>query len=93
MTEMTVEIQLPVSFNQLGLNRVEIQRRVHEWLALSSFAEGRISSGKAARLLNLSRVEFLDLLRARGVAYVNYSEEELADELAAVEALDVKGAQ
>ena len=93
MTEMTVEIQLPVSFNQLGFDRAEIQRHVREWLAISSFTEGRISSGKAARLLNLSRVEFLDLLRTHGVAYVNYSAEELADEFAAVEALKVKDAQ
>lgn len=93
MTGMTVEIQVPDAFSLLGFDRVEIQRRILEWLALSSFVEGRISSGKAASLLNLSRVEFLDLLRARGVAYVNYSAEELADEFAAVEALDVKGEQ
>ena len=92
MTEMTFEISVPGSFTQLGFDRAEIQRRVLEWLALSSFTEGRISSGKAAKLLNLSRVEFLDLLRVRGVAYVNYSAGELADELAAVDALDVKGA-
>lgn len=93
MTEMTIQIQVPDAFSLLGFDRVEIQRRVLEWLALSSFTEGRISSGKAASLLNLSRVEFLDLLRARGVAYVNYSVEELADEFAAVEALNVKGKQ
>jgi predicted HTH domain antitoxin len=93
MTEMTVEIQVPDAFSLLGFDRSEIQRRVLEWLALSSFTEGRISSGKAASLLNLSRVEFLDLLRARGVAYVNYSAEELADEFAAVKALGVKGEQ
>jgi predicted HTH domain antitoxin len=47
--------------------------------------EGRISSVKAARLLNISRVEFLNLLRARGIAYVNFTPDELAEELAAVE--------
>lgn len=92
MTETTIEIQLPVAFNQLGFDRAEIQRRVREWLALSSFTEGRVSSGKAARLLSISRIEFLDLLRARGVAYVNFSPEELAAEFAAVGALAVKGA-
>jgi predicted HTH domain antitoxin len=56
-------------------------------------AEGRISSGKAARLLNLSRVEFLALLRARGIAYINYTPDELAEEFAAVEALEVKTAK
>lgn len=47
------------------------------------------SSGKAARLLNISRVEFLALLRARGIAYINYTPDELAEEFAAVEALEV----
>lgn len=93
MSEMTVEITIPNAFSSLGFDRAEIQRRALEWLAVSSFTEGRISSGKAASLLNLSRVEFLDLLRARGVAYVNYSAEELDNEFAAVEALNVKGAQ
>lgn len=93
MTKMTVEIQIPGSFSQLGFDRTEIQRRVIEWMALSSFTEGRISSGKAAGLLNISRVAFLDLLRARGVAYVNFSVEELQDEFAAVDELEVKDTQ
>jgi predicted HTH domain antitoxin len=59
-------------------------------LVLSLFTEGRISSGKAARLLNISRVEFLALLRARGIAYVNYTPDELYEEFAAVEALEVQ---
>jgi len=93
MTEMTVEIHVPGTFSQLGFDRTEIQRRVIEWLALSSFTEGRISSGKAASLLNITRVEFLDLLRTRGVAYVNYTLEELAEEFEAVDALEVKDTQ
>lgn len=85
MTEMTVEIQVPASLSQLGFDQVEIQRRVIEWLVISAFTESRISSGKAARLLNVARAEFLALLRARGVAYINYTPEELAEELAAVD--------
>jgi len=54
------------------------------------FIEERISSGKAAQLLDMSRVEFLPLLREGGIAYVNYSPEELAEELAAVESLTVQ---
>ena len=64
-----------------------------EWLVLSLFTEGHISSGKAAHLLNISRVDFLDLLSARGIAYINYSPEELAEEFAAVEPLMVKAAK
>lgn len=54
---------------------------------MSLFTESRISSGKAAQLLRLTRVEFLRLLRLRGVAYIDYTPEELAEEFDAVESL------
>jgi predicted HTH domain antitoxin len=90
MSETIVEVRVPVSLLQLGIDREEVQRRVTEWLVLSLFIEEHISSGKAARLLNMSRIDFLALLRARGIAFVDYSEDELADEFAAVAALPVK---
>ena len=83
--ETTFEVRVPVPLVRLGFDQYEIQRRLSEWLVLSLFTEARISSGKAARLLNISRVEFLDLLRARGIAYVNFTPDELTEELAAVE--------
>lgn len=51
------------------------------------FTEERISSGKAARLLGISRVEFLALLKARGIPYLDFSAEELAEEIEAASAL------
>ncbi len=89
MTDTTVAVHLPAPLLQFGFDESEIQRRVTEWLVLSLFTEGRISSGKAARLLNQSRVEFLALLRARGIAYLNYSREELAEEFEAAKSLAV----
>jgi predicted HTH domain antitoxin len=89
MIETTIEVRIPAPLLQFGLDQEEIQRRLTEWLVLSLFSEGHISSGKAARLLGITRVEFLSLLRARGVAYVNYTADELAEEFAAVDALDL----
>jgi len=63
---------------------------VIEWLVLSLFKDERISSGKAAQLLGITRIEFLALLRRRGIAYVDYSPDEVAEELAAVKSLQVK---
>jgi predicted HTH domain antitoxin len=74
---------------EFGLGQDEVQRQVTEWLVLSLFTENRISSGKAATLLNISRIEFLRLLRSRGIAYIDYSREEIAEELEAVNALTV----
>ncbi len=84
------DVHIPAPLLQYGLDQEEIQRRVIEWLVLSLFTEERISSGKAARLLKISRVEFLSLLRSRGIAYINYTPEELAEEFSAVENLEAK---
>jgi len=83
MSDTSFEIHVPTPLLQLGLNREDVQRRVTEWLVLSLFTEERISSGKAGRLLHLSRVEFLDLLRSCGVSYLDYSEDDLNDEFEA----------
>ncbi len=87
MTDTSLEIHVPTPLLQLGLDREDVQRRVTEWLVLSLFTEDRISSGKAARLLHLSRVDFLDLLRTRGVFYLDYTTEDLQDEFDAASRL------
>jgi predicted HTH domain antitoxin len=87
MTEKTFEVRVPSALLQFGIDQYEIQRRLNEWLVLSLFTDGHISSGKAARLLDMSRVDFLALLRQRGIAYINYTPDELAEEFAAADAL------
>ncbi len=88
MSKAVLELDLPRDFFQFGLSREQIQHRLIEGFVISLFTEGRVSSGKAAKLLGMSRVEFLSLLRERGVAYINYTPEELAEELAAAKELD-----
>ena len=89
MLETTFEIRIPTPLVRLGFDQDRVQQRVAEWAVLSLFTEGRISSGKAAKLLNMNRIAFLALLRSRGIAYVNYDSDELAEEFAAVAALEV----
>lgn len=88
MPDTTFEVRIPASLLQFGLDQNQIQQRINEWLVLSLFTEGHISSGKAARLLNTSRINFIDLLRARGIAYINFTPDELAEEFRAVKELD-----
>jgi predicted HTH domain antitoxin len=89
MSETTFEVHVPALLLRYGFDQNEIQRRITEWLVLSLFTEGRISSGKAARLLNITRIEFLALLRARRIAYIDYSPEELEEEFKAVRELEI----
>ena len=90
MTETTFQVSVPTPLLQYGFDKDEIQRRLTEWLVLSLFTDGHVSSGKAARLLGITRIEFLALLRAKGIVYLNYTADELAEEFAAVDKLKAK---
>ncbi len=89
MSEVVLEIKIPEDLLRYGYSEADIQQNIREWLVISLFIEHRISSGKAARLLGISRVEFLDLLRKRGIAFLDYSPSELAEEFETVERLSV----
>jgi len=88
MTEETFEVRIPPDLLRFGFTQKSVQQNVREWLVLSLFTDGAISSGKAARLLGISRVEFLALLRRRGIAYIDYTPDELQSEFEAVRQLE-----
>ena len=87
MIETTFSIRVPNSLLQYGFTQEKVQRRVLEWMVLSLYQEEKISSGKAAQLLGINRLEFIDLLQEKGFAYIDYSESDLIKEFAAVETL------
>jgi predicted HTH domain antitoxin len=89
MADTAFEVHIPEPLLRCGYNQDEIQRRIPEWIVLSLFTEGYISSGKAARLLNINRLDFLALLKSRGIAYLNYTPEELEEEFRAVKEMEV----
>jgi predicted HTH domain antitoxin len=90
MNEGTFEVQVPATLLKYGFDQAQVQRNVNEWLVLSLFTEGHVSSGKAASLLDITRVDFLELLRKRRIAYIDYSPEELSEEFETVKALKIK---
>lgn len=90
MAETTFNVKIPSNLLNLGLEQEEIQRRISEWLVFSLFSEGKVSSGKAGKLLGISRLEFIQLLKNRGIAFINYSEDEVKEELQAVKKLKPK---
>jgi predicted HTH domain antitoxin len=88
MKEMIFEIRVQPDLLKFGLNQDKIQRSVNEWLVLSLFTDGLVSSGKAGKLLGITRIDFLDLLQRRGIAYLDYSPQELDEEFEAVRLLE-----
>lgn len=80
---MTVPI--PDFAADYGLRPEDVEHRLKEWLVLSLFAEERISTGKAAKLLGIPRLAFIDLLRRWGISYLDLDTDELASDLRALE--------
>ena len=90
MTETTFSVDIPGNLLKLGISQDEIQHRISEWLVFSLFSEGKISSGKAGKLLGISRPDFIQLLKTRGIAFINYDKDEVKEELEAVKKLSPK---
>lgn len=93
MTASTVliETQIPtdvyMTLQAKGLFRKTLADKAQRLLALRLYEERFLSLGKAARLAGMSYWNFLDFLGENGVAVINFGDEELAAEIAAVEQL------
>ena len=88
MAEMaTLTTHVPARLLEYGLDQREIDASVSKALALKLFETGRITSGVAARLLGINRLDFLDLLHQHGISYFDYSREELEQEMQVLGAL------
>jgi len=58
-----------------------------EYMVLELYREGKISSGKASRFLNMDRSEFIKFASDKGIPFLRISKEELSDELKELERL------
>ena len=87
MAPMKVEFELPGDLlTALDIPEEDLGRRAQEWVVLELFQEGEISAGKAAEILGLSKVLFVDLLNERRLPYLDAEPGELERETAAAEA-------
>lgn len=77
---LTIEYTDDVLFS-LGLSDREFSQEAKFLLAAKFYELGRLSSGKAAKLAEMGRVEFLFSLAKVGVPMSNLNSEDLADEL------------
>jgi predicted HTH domain antitoxin len=85
-TVLKVEIELPQNLlAALDIPKSELGRQAREWVLLELFQEGKISSGKAAEMLGLSKSQFLDLLNQRNLPYLDADLGNLEREVAALE--------
>jgi len=86
MSTLTVALDLPRDLlGVLDVPQAQLETRLRELIALELFREARISSGKGAELLGVSKLEFIHLLARREISYFTESSEELAAEVVTLE--------
>jgi predicted HTH domain antitoxin len=81
---MTKQVTVEVAEDAVrlfGENERQFAREMYETAVVKWFDEGRISQGKAAELLGISRGEFFDVLWRHQVSPIQVTPEELAAEL------------
>ena len=80
----TLTVPYPQDFElAVSTTTEELEAQVRLMAALKMFELGKLSSGKAAELAGMSRVEFYDMCGRYRVSILNYDPEDLESELKA----------
>jgi len=75
-------VELPGHFAEsVQTTAAEFKHQVRVMAALKMFELGKLSSGKAAELAGMSRLDFNDVLAGRGIP-MHYGQKELEEDLA-----------
>ncbi|MFP4396020.1 MAG: UPF0175 family protein [Anaerolineales bacterium] len=85
---VTISTQVPEDVYQTlqarGVFREQLSVQARQLLAMRLYRERALSLGQAARLAGSSRWDFIELLSDNDVPVIDYTDEELAAEFAAV---------
>jgi len=88
METIKTVLEVPLDlFEALDVSRARMEERLRELIVVELFREGRVSSGKGARILGMSKRAFIELLGRRGVPCFTESPEELEADVKVAESL------
>ncbi|MBV7328160.1 UPF0175 family protein [Chloroflexi bacterium TSY] len=83
---VTVSVTLPQALLfDTGLSQENASQALLRAFVLSLYRQDRLSTGKAARLLGMHRMEFIRLLAEEKIPYLDYTAEEFEAEAVAIE--------
>ena len=75
-----ISIELPEEIIEL-FSEAELEASLRKWAVLELVRAGKLSSGKAAEILGMTRWEFMDLMSDYDIPTANFPEEELEEQL------------
>ena len=77
-----LKIKYPIGFEHaVHMTKEEMEQHILLMAALKMFELGKVSSGKAAELAGMSKVDFLETCGRYRVSIFNYPPEELEEEI------------
>jgi predicted HTH domain antitoxin len=85
VTNRTVSVELPEELVDILGSPAEVTTKAREALVFALLREGRISQGKAAELLHVTRWDMLDLLAQHEILSGPETPQEAREELARLE--------
>lgn len=83
MKSLAVSLDFAVDL-PMEIKKEEIQETLKKLFVLHFFKTGKISSGKAAEMLGITKREILDIIYSEGIDYYDYDKDEIELELKAV---------
>jgi predicted HTH domain antitoxin len=86
-TGSTVKLQIELDIAEESVDREQIEEHLRKEAILTLFSEHRIPAGKAGRALGLPRLEFMELLKQRGIPYVGYTFGDWQEDLKTIDRL------
>lgn len=89
---LTFPVSLPREFVTLLGAPAQAAETAREYILLGLYLEGRISGGKAAELLGLTRRGFVSLLARKGIDYFHLTPDEWAEEVDVVNTWSARSA-
>ncbi len=81
---VTLQITFPKDLLTFLGTQLQAEETAREFIILGLYQENRISGGKAAELLGLTRRGFISLLARKGIDYFRLTPDEWIEEVAAV---------
>jgi len=77
-----LKIRCPTGFEfAVHMTKDELEHHIRLMAALKMFELGKVSSGKAAELAGMSRIDFLETCGRYRISVYNYSPNEVKEEL------------
>lgn len=71
----------------LSQSKQSLERAAKEMIVLELYRQGTISSGKAAEILGIARIDFIKYASGLGIDYITMTDEEWQAELDVVDSL------